>query len=139
VKKWIKAGEMEKHDVGIKVTLVKPDNFLLCKETLSRIGVSNNKERRLYQTAHILHRKGNYYICHFKSLFELDGKPSTISPDDILRRNTITKLLHDWGLLIIDDLTLVTDRAPMSAIKILPFGEKGKWQLIEKYSLGNKY
>jgi hypothetical protein len=124
--------------VGVKVILDHPDAFLKIKESLTRIGVANNKDRTLFQSCHILHKKGNYYITHFKELFILDGKPSTIDLDDYKRRNLIVGLLEDWGLLKISKPEQAIDRAPVNSVKILPHGEKSKWNLVAKYSIGVK-
>lgn len=118
----------------VEVELVDEDSFLVIKETLTRIGIASKKENTLYQTAHILHKRGKYYIAHFKYLFELDGRKSDISDFDIKRQNTIAKLLNEWGLLTI--VSEVGETCPLTSIKILPFGEKHKWQLVKKYNLG---
>ena len=120
----------------LEVGLKEPDDFLKVRETLSRIGVASRKERKLYQSCHILHKQGKYYIVHFKELFALDGKKTNLSENDIARRNTITNLLKDWGLIhIIGDLTAV---APLSQIKVLSFDEKKDWILETKYNIGKK-
>ena len=120
----------------LEVGLKEPDDFLKVRETLSRIGVASRKERKLYQSCHILHKQGKYYIVHFKELFALDGKKTNLSENDIARRNTITNLLKDWGLIhIICDLTEV---APLSQIKVLSFDEKKDWILETKYNIGKK-
>ena len=120
----------------LEVGLKEPDDFLKVRETLSRIGVASRKERKLYQSCHILHKQGKYYIVHFKELFALDGKKTNLSENDIARRNTITNLLKDWGLIhIIGDLTEV---APLSQIKVLSFDEKKDWILETKYNIGSK-
>ena len=120
----------------LEVGLKEPDDFLKVRETLSRIGVTSRKERKLYQSCHILHKQGKYYIVHFKELFALDGKKTNLSENDIARRNTITNLLKDWGLIhIIGDLTEV---APLSQIKVLSFDEKKDWILETKYNIGKK-
>ena len=120
----------------LEVGLKEPDDFLKVRETLSRIGVASRKERKLYQSCHILHKQGKYYIVHFKELFALDGKKTNLSENDIARRNTITNLLKDWGLIhIIGDLTEV---APLSQIKVLSFDEKKDWILEPKYNIGKK-
>ena len=129
---------MSEMNVGIKVTLDHPDAFLKIKESLTRIGVANHKDRKLYQSCHVLHKRGNYYIVHFKELFVLDGKPADITEEDLRRRNLIAGLLGDWGLLKIEEPTQVVDKAPVNTVKILPFGEKSRWQLISKYSIGVK-
>jgi len=120
----------------LEVGLGESDDFLKVRETLSRIGVASRKERKLYQSCHILHKQGRYYIVHFKELFALDGKPTNISTNDIERRNTITGLLEDWGLI-----TIIGDshpRAPLSQIKVLSFREKNDWLLETKYNIGSK-
>jgi hypothetical protein len=122
-----------------EVFLDHPDDFLKVRETLTRIGVSSKNEKRLYQSCHILHKQGRYFIVHFKELFLLDGKRSNLCENDIERRNTITKLLSDWGLVTMAKPEEVGgNTAPISQIKILPYKEKKDWQLITKYSIGNK-
>jgi hypothetical protein len=123
---------------GVKIELKDPESFLLVKETLTRIGVASNKTKTLYQSAHILHKQGSYYICHFKELFKLDGKPSDISEDDLHRRNLIAKLLSDWNLLTINDPSDLTNIASLSSVKVLSFKEKDNWTLTSKYTIGNK-
>lgn len=124
-------------DSFIEVTLKQSDDFLKVKETLTRIGIASEKNRTLYQSCHILHKKGLYYIVHFKELFALDGKPSSITDDDLARRNTIANLLSDWGLVNIVDSTKTKDIvAPMRLIKIIPYKQKNEWQLITKYNIG---
>lgn len=124
-------------DSFIEVTLKQSDDFLKVKETLTRIGIASEKNRTLYQSCHILHKKGLYYIVHFKELFALDGKPSSITDDDLARRNTIANLLSDWGLVNIVDSTKTKDLvAPMRLIKIIPYKQKNEWQLITKYNIG---
>ena len=120
----------------IEVGLNDPDDFLKVRETLSRIGVASRKERKLYQSCHILHKQGRYYIVHFKELFALDGKKTNLSENDIARRNTIANLLKDWGLINI--LGEVTEVAPLSQIKVLSFSEKNEWILETKYNIGKK-
>ena len=120
----------------LEVGLKEPDDFLKIRETLSRIGVASRKERKLYQSCHILHKQGRYYIVHFKELFALDGKKTNLSKNDIARRNTIANLLKDWGLINI--LGEVTDVAPLSQIKVLSFNEKNEWTLETKYNIGKK-
>ena len=120
----------------LEVGLKEPDDFLKVRETLSRIGVASRKERKLYQSCHILHKQGRYYIVHFKELFALDGKKTNLSENDIARRNTIANLLKDWGLINI--LGEVKDVAPLSQIKVLSFGEKNEWTLETKYNIGKK-
>ena len=120
----------------LEVGLKEPDDFLKVRETLSRIGVASRKERKLYQSCHILHKQGRYYIVHFKELFALDGKKTNLSENDIARRNTIANLLKDWGLINI--LGEVKEVAPLSQIKVLSFGEKNEWTLETKYNIGKK-
>ena len=120
----------------LEVTLNEPDDFLKVRETLSRIGVASRKERTLYQSCHILHKQGKYYIVHFKELFALDGKASSIVENDISRRNTIANLLKDWGLVNI--VGQLGETAPLSQIKVLSYKEKGDWTLETKYSIGKK-
>tara|TARA_Y100001970_G_C14173955_1_gene825822 strand:- start:72 stop:476 length:405 start_codon:yes stop_codon:yes gene_type:complete len=120
----------------LEVTLKEPDDFLKIRETLSRIGVASRKERKLYQSCHILHKQGRYYIVHFKELFALDGKETNLSENDIARRNTIANLLGDWGLVEVKgDSSSV---APLSQIKIISFKEKDEWTLETKYNIGKK-
>ena len=120
----------------VEVTLKEPDDFLKIRETLSRIGVASRKEKKLYQSCHILHKQGRYYIVHFKELFALDGKQTNLSENDIARRNTISKLLKDWGLVELKGET--EPIAPLSQIKIISFKEKGDWTLETKYNIGTK-
>ena len=120
----------------LEVTLKEPDDFLKVRETLSRIGVASRKERKLYQSCHILHKQGRYYIVHFKELFALDGKKTNLSENDIARRNTIANLLRDWGLINI--IGEVAEVAPLSQIKVLSFSEKNEWTLETKYNIGKK-
>jgi len=120
------------------VTLKQPDDFLKVKETLTRIGVAPKGEKRLYQSCHILHKKGRYAIVHFKELLALDGKATNFSDEDRQRRNTIAALLAEWGLVDLVSAEQVEDRAPISLIKIIPFKEKNAWELNTKYSLGAK-
>ena len=120
----------------LEVGLKEPDDFLKVRETLSRIGVASRKERKLYQSCHILHKQGRYYIVHFKELFALDGKKTNLSENDIARRNTIANLLRDWGLINI--IGEVKEVAPLSQIKVLSFGEKNEWTLETKYNIGKK-
>ena len=122
----------------LEITLKKSDDFLKIRETLSRIGVASRKEKVLYQSCHILHKKGRYFITHFKELFALDGKDADFGEGDLERRNTIAKLLSDWGLLEIISSELHENQAPLSQIKVLPFKEKGEWELITKYNIGKK-
>ena len=120
----------------LEVGLNEPDDFLKVRETLSRIGVASRKERKLYQSCHILHKQGRYYIVHFKELFALDGKKTNLSENDIARRNTIANLLRDWGLINI--IGEVAEVAPLSQIKVLSFSEKNEWTLETKYNIGKK-
>ena len=121
----------------LEVSLKDPEDFLKVRETLSRIGVASKKEKVLYQSCHILHKKGRYFITHFKELFALDGKEADFQDNDLQRRNTIAKLLSDWGLVDIISEN-VDDFAPLSQIKIISFKEKGEWELIPKYNIGKK-
>ena len=126
---WTKEGMLE-------IFLKEPDDFLKVRETLSRIGVASRKERKLYQSCHILHKQGRYFIVHFKELFALDGKPANLTGNDIARRNTIANLLKDWGL--VELVGNAEDVAPLSQIKVLSFGEKSEWILETKYNIGKK-
>ena len=123
-------------DQMLEIGLKEPDDFLKVRETLSRIGVASRKERKLYQSCHILHKQGRYYIVHFKELFALDGKKTNLSKNDIARRNTITNLLKDWDLVEI--IGEVEEVAPLSQIKVLSFSEKSEWTLETKYNIGKK-
>ncbi len=125
-------------DSLVEVTLRSPDDFLKCRETLTRIGVASRTENKLYQSCHILHKQGKYYIVHFKELFLLDGKHSDFSDNDLQRRNRITKLLADWGLVDVVNAEMITEISSVSQIKILPHKEKANWELIPKYSIGSK-
>ena len=120
----------------LEVQLKEPDDFLKVRETLSRIGVASRKDRKLYQSCHILHKQGRYYITHFKELFALDGKVVNLSENDIARRNTIANLLKEWGL--VDIIGAMESLAPLSQIKVLSFKEKNEWQLETKYNIGKK-
>ena len=122
----------------IEVGLKEPDDFLKVRETLTRIGVASRKERKIYQSCHILHKQGKYYIVHFKELFALDGKNTNITLNDIQRRNRITQLLSDWGLVTIINQDGVGDLAPLNQIKVISFKEKGDWTLESKYNIGKK-
>ena len=122
----------------LEVTLYEPDDFLKVRETLTRIGVASRKENKLFQSCHILHKQGRYFIVHFKELFLLDGKKSNLEENDTLRRNTITTLLSDWGLVTIVDRTQVAECAPIRQIKIISHKEKHMWELCPKYNIGNK-
>ena len=127
--------------VGVEITLDDEDAFLKVRETLTRIGVSSRKEKVLYQSCHILHKQGRYVILHFKELFALDGKPSTITENDIERRNAIVVLLEEWGLLKIlkDEKEKISEKvAPLHQIKIIAFKEKNEWNLVSKYTIGKK-
>jgi hypothetical protein len=125
-------------DMMVEVTLNEPDDFLKVRETLTRIGVASRKEKKLYQSAHILHKQGRYYITHFKELFALDGKHANLTVNDVQRRNRIVRLLADWGLIAIVKEDSVLDIAPLNQIKVLPFKEKGEWILEQKYNIGKK-
>ena len=121
----------------LEIALKEPDDFLKVRETLTRVGVASRKERKLYQSCHILHKRGKYYIVHFKELFALDGKPTNITSNDVQRRNRITKLLSDWGLVEISGED-TGDLAPLNQIKVLSFKDKGEWTLESKYNIGKK-
>jgi hypothetical protein len=125
-------------DMMVEVTLNEPDDFLKVRETLTRIGVASRKEKKLYQSAHILHKQGRYYITHFKELFALDGKHANLTVNDVQRRNRIVRLLADWGLIAIVKEDSVLDIAPLNQIKVLPFKEKCEWILEQKYNIGKK-
>ena len=122
----------------IEVTLKEPDDFLKVRETLTRIGVASRKEKKLYQSCHILHKKGKYYIVHFKELFALDGKKANLTANDVQRRNRIVQLLSDWGLIVVVNAEIITDIAPLNQIKVIAFKEKGEWTLETKYNIGKK-
>ena len=122
----------------LEVTLKQPDDFLKIRETLSRIGVASRKDKTLFQSCHILHKQGKYYIVHFKELFALDGKKATLIENDVQRRNTIAILLQDWNLLTIVKADEATNKAPLSQIKIIAFKEKKEWNLQAKYNIGKK-
>jgi hypothetical protein len=121
----------------LEVTLNEPDDFLKIRETLTRIGVASRKDQKLYQSCHILHKQGRYFITHFKELFLLDGKPSNLLENDVQRRNTIATLLADWGLVTIVNPSLAKEIAPLRQIKVIPFKEKSQWELCPKYNIGN--
>jgi len=125
-------------DSMIEVGLREPDDFLKVRETLTRIGVASRKEKKLYQSCHILHKQGKYYIVHFKELFALDGKNANITQNDVQRRNRIAQLLSDWGLVRLVDNSQVTELAPLNQIKVISFKEKGEWTLESKYNIGKK-
>ena len=122
----------------LEVTLPEPDNFLKVRETLTRIGIASRKDKKLYQSCHILHKQGRYYIVHFKELFALDGKESNITSNDVERRNTIAGLLQDWGLLKVLDASKADPKASLSQIKVVSHKEKEEWELVPKYSIGKK-
>jgi hypothetical protein len=125
-------------DQMIEVILNEPDDFLKVRETLTRIGVASRKEKKLYQSCHILHKQGRYYIVHFKELFALDGKYANLTVNDVQRRNRIIQLVADWGLIKIVDANLITDIAPLNQIKVLSFKDKHEWVLETKYNIGKK-
>ena len=125
-------------DDMVEISLKEPDDFLKVRETLTRIGVASRKEKKLYQSRHILHKKGQYYIVHFKELFALDGKRANLSENDVQRRNRIIKLLSDWGLVEIVKIDEVKDAAPLSQIKVIAYKEKHDWTLESKYNIGKK-
>ncbi len=122
----------------VEVGLKEPDDFLKVRETLTRIGVASRKEKKLYQSCHILHKQGRYYIVHFKELFALDGKKANLSSNDVQRRNRIVQLLSDWGLISMTSKESIADVAPLSQIKVLSYKEKGDWTLESKYNIGKK-
>ena len=122
----------------IEIKLNEPDDFLKVRETLTRIGVASRKEKKLYQSCHILHKQGKYYIVHFKELFALDGKYANLTINDVQRRNRITKLLADWGLITVNNEDSIIDIAPLNQIKVLPYREKNEWTLEQKYNIGKK-
>jgi len=130
IKEWVPADMLE-------VSLNEPDDFLKIRETLTRIGVASRKDQKLYQSCHILHKQGRYFIVHFKELFLLDGKPSNLIENDIQRRNTISTLLSDWGLVSMLKPDLAKNTAPLRQIKVIPFKEKSQWELCPKYNIGN--
>ena len=121
----------------LEVSLNEPDDFLKIRETLTRIGVASRKDQKLYQSCHILHKQGRYFIVHFKELFLLDGKPSNLIENDLERRNTIATLLADWGLVTIINPNASKSLAPLRQIKVIPFKEKTQWELCPKYNIGN--
>jgi hypothetical protein len=127
-----------KPDQMLEVGLKEPDDFLKVRETLTRIGVASRKEKKLYQSCHILHKQGKYFIVHFKELFALDGKRANITVNDVQRRNRIIQLLLDWGLVTVVDTTKVTDIAPLNQIKVLAYKEKNEWELETKYNIGKR-
>ena len=125
-------------DQMIELKLVEPDDFLKVRETLTRIGVASRKEKKLYQSCHILHKQGRYFIVHFKELFALDGKHANLTSNDVQRRNRITQLLSDWGLIEVVNAETITEIAPLNQIKVLAFKEKNDWTLETKYNIGKK-
>ena len=127
-----------KPDQMLEVKIKEPDDFLKIRETLTRIGVASRKERKIYQSCHILHKQGRYFIVHFKELFALDGKKANLSLNDVQRRNRIVQLLGDWGLVSINSRESIADVAPLSQIKVLSYKEKGDWTLESKYNIGKK-
>ena len=125
-------------DQMVEVLLNEPDDFLKVRETLTRIGVASRKEKKLYQSCHILHKQGRYFIVHFKELFALDGKHANLTSNDVQRRNRITQLLADWGLISVVKPDSVSDIAPLNQIKVLSYKDKGLWALEQKYNIGKK-
>ena len=125
-------------EMMLEVTLNEPDDFLKVRETLTRIGVASRKDKKLFQSCHILHKQGRYFIVHFKELFLLDGKKANLEENDVARRNTITTLMSDWGLVEIQNSEEAKPLAPLRQIKIIPFKEKDQWELCPKYNIGNK-
>ena len=125
-------------DQMVEVKLNEPDDFLKVRETLTRIGVASRKEKKLYQSCHILHKQGKYYIVHFKELFALDGKYANLTVNDVQRINRITRLLADWGLVSVVNEDSIQDIAPLNQIKVLPYKDKGDWMLEQKYNIGKK-
>ena len=125
-------------DQMVEVTLNEPDDFLKVRETLTRIGVASRKEKKIYQSCHILHKQGRYYLVHFKELFALDGKHANLTSNDVQRRNRIAQLLADWGLISIVDSTKIQDIAPLNQIKVLAYKEKNEWELETKYNIGKR-
>ena len=122
----------------VEVFLGEPDDFLKVRETLTRIGVASRKEKKLYQSCHILHKQGKYFIVHFKELFALDGKRANLTINDVQRRNRIIQLLSDWGLVAVSDADAIQDIAPLNQIKVLAYKDKGEWILEQKYNIGKK-
>ena len=134
-------GELEiqwKQTDMVEVSLSEPDDFLKVRETLTRIGVASRKEKKIYQSCHILHKQGKYYIVHFKELFALDGKKANLTLNDVQRRNRIVQLLSDWGLVVVTNPEIITDIAPLNQIKVIAFKEKNEWMLETKYNIGKK-
>jgi hypothetical protein len=131
IKLWTSADMLE-------IILKEPDDFLKVRETLTRMGVASRKENKLFQSCHILHKQGRYFIVHFKELFLLDGKKSNLEEMDLLRRNTIAQLLADWGLVRVVDKNMIAECAPLRQVKIISHKEKDEWELCPKYNIGNK-
>ena len=125
-------------DQMVEVTLNEPDDFLKVRETLTRIGVASRKEKKIYQSCHILHKQGRYFLVHFKELFALDGKHANLTSNDVQRRNRIAQLLADWGLVGVVNTDRIQDIAPLNQIKVLSYKDKGEWQLETKYNIGSK-
>ena len=125
-------------DQMVEVTLNEPDDFLKVRETLTRIGVASRKEKKIYQSCHILHKQGRYFLVHFKELFALDGKHANLTSNDVQRRNRIAQLLADWGLVGVVDVDKIQDIAPLNQIKVLSYRDKGDWILETKYNIGAK-
>ena len=125
-------------EMMVEVQLGEPDDFLKVRETLTRIGVASRKEKKLYQSCHILHKQGRYYIVHFKELFALDGKHANLTTNDVQRRNRIAQLLADWGLISVVDVSKIQNIAPLNQIKVLSYRDKGEWILETKYNIGSK-
>ena len=125
-------------DQMVEIFLSEPDDFLKVRETLTRIGVASRKEKKLYQSCHILHKQGRYFIVHFKELFALDGKRANLTLNDIQRRNRIVKLISDWGLVSVASEDAIVDIAPLNQIKVLAYKDKGEWILEQKYNIGKK-
>ena len=125
-------------DQMVEITLNEPDDFLKVRETLTRIGVASRKEKKIYQSCHILHKQGRYFLVHFKGLFALDGKHANLTANDVQRRNRIAQLLADWGLISVSDASKIQDIAPLNQIKVLAYKDKGDWILETKYNIGSK-
>ncbi|AXQ70549.1 translation repressor [Synechococcus phage S-T4] len=125
-------------DQMVQISLNEPDDFLKVRETLTRIGVASRKEKKLYQSCHILHKQGKYFIVHFKELFALDGKKANLTVNDVQRRNRIVQLLSDWGLITVFDAEKITNIAPLNQIKVLAYKEKDEWELETKYNIGKR-
>lgn len=124
--------------LALEVTFESPDDFLKIKETLSRMGIASNKDKKLYQSCHILHKRGKYYITHFKELFAIDGKSVNITEEDIARRNLIASLLQDWGLLSVVDAEWLKNKAAINTVKIIKHSDKDSWEFVTKYTIGGK-